>query len=209
MLSEGVVGTVAVLLLLLLAGFLIRARVKLRALEDEARRRGLVVHLPFTTDPSGPLDALAVELDIQHRGSNGLWRPRWGVGVTGPFEGRELLLADHEVPDSSASSTLTVRHSMLVRPLPPAPATRSSWATCCSTRPRRCAGFAERPGARSQASRSTARWACAEALRQTIATGVGSRPMLTGRIDVAWPLCSAAECAQQVSSSVLATTDRL
>ena len=119
MLSEGVVGTVAVLLLLLLAGFLIRARVKLRALEDEARRRGLVVHLPFTTDPASPLDALAVALDLQDRGSNGLWRPRWGVGVTGPFEGRELLLADHEVPDSSASSTLAVRHSMLVWPLPP------------------------------------------------------------------------------------------
>ncbi|MEN9631303.1 MAG: hypothetical protein RJA10_4531 [Pseudomonadota bacterium] len=117
MLSEGVVGTVAVLLLL--AAFLIRARVKLRALEDETRRRGLVMHLPFTTDPSSPLDALAVELDLQDRGSNGLWRPRWGVGLTGVFEGRELLLADHEVPDGSASSTLTVSHSMLVWQLPP------------------------------------------------------------------------------------------
>ena len=121
MLSEGVVGTVAVLLLLLLllAAFLIRARVKLRALEGEARRRGLEMHLPFTADPSGPLDALAVAIDLQDRGSNGLWRPRWGVGLTGAFEGCELLLADHEVPDGSASSTLTVPHSMLVWQLPP------------------------------------------------------------------------------------------
>ena len=86
MLSEGVVGTVAVLLLLLLlAGFLIRARVKLRALEDEARRRGLVVHLPFTADPASPLDALAVALDLQDRGSRGLWQARWGVGGDRPF----------------------------------------------------------------------------------------------------------------------------
>jgi hypothetical protein len=74
------------------------------------------------------------------------------------------------------------------------PSARAGVAECCTS---------------SQTSNSTARCACAEFLRQTMATGDGSEPMFTGKIDVAWLLCSAAECAQQVSRSVCATTDRL
>jgi hypothetical protein len=38
---------------------------------------------------------------------------------------------------------------------------------------------------------------------------MGSWLMITGRIEVAWLLCNAADCAQQVKSSVCATTDKL
>ena len=76
---------------------------------------------------------------------------------------------------------------------------------------RRMARGGQRPRRHSvtQLSCVAARCAWAEFLRHTITTGVGSEPTATGKMAVEWALCSAAEWAQQVSSSVWATTDRL
>lgn len=102
------------LVLALLAGCLVLQRLRLRALEAEARRNGLAMQLPFVPEPAMPLDELALQLDHQRRGSTGLWTPRWGVALSGRVAGRPVLIADHQVPAASASDTRRFWHTLLV-----------------------------------------------------------------------------------------------
>lgn len=102
------------LLLALLAGCLALQRLRLRALEAEARRQGLAMRLPFVPEATMPLDALALQLDHQRRGSSGLWTPRWGVALIGEVAGQPVLIADHQVPAASASDSRRFWHTLLV-----------------------------------------------------------------------------------------------
>ena len=92
----------------LVAGML-RERWRLRAMEVIAKQHNFVMHSPFAPGERPPMAELA-ERFVGRRAT------RWGAGLTGVFEGREIAIAEHEMP-ASGSDSIGVWHVMVAWPV--------------------------------------------------------------------------------------------
>ena len=92
----------------LVAGML-RERWRLRAMEVIAKQHNFVLHSPFVLGERPPMAELAGRF-VGKRAT------RWGVGLTGVFEGFEIAIAEHEMP-ATGSDSIGVWHVMLAWPV--------------------------------------------------------------------------------------------